>query len=200
MKIITETERLIIREILPTDLDEMFELHADPEVHVFLGNKTVTNKEQTIEIINFVRQKYIDNGVGRWAIIDKKTNEFMGWTGLDFVTKETNNHKNYYDLGYRLIKRFWGQGIATESAFASLGYAFDKLKANEVYAMADCKNEGSNKILKKVGLKFIETFDFEGVKHNWYKIDRTEYGNKNYNFSSNTSRFDFVHRENNNIQ
>jgi RimJ/RimL family protein N-acetyltransferase len=175
MKVLAETERLIIREILPTDVDEMFELHSDPEVHRFLGNKTITSKEQIINIIDFVRQQYIEYGVGRWAIIDKKNNEFIGWTGLEFVTKETNNHKNYYDLGYRLIKRFWGQGIATESAFASLDYAFYKLNAKEVYAIADCENEGSNKILRKVGLKFIETFDLEGIKHNWYKVDRTEY-------------------------
>src|SRR6187402_3310583 len=178
MKIITETKRLLIREILPTDLEGMFELHADPDVHRYLGNATVSSKEQTVDIIKFVRQQYIDYGVGRWAIIHKKTNEFMGWTGLEFVTKETNHHKDYYDLGYRLSKRFWGQGIATESAVASLDYAFDKLNANEVYGMADCENEGSNKILKKVGLKFIETFDLEGIKHNWYKIDRVEYAGK----------------------
>lgn len=175
MKVIIETERLIIREILPTDIDEMFELHSDPEVHIFLGNKTITSKEQIIEIIDIVRQQYIDFGVGRWAMINKKTDEFIGWTGLEFVTKETNNHKNYYDLGYRLIKRFWGQGFAIESAFASLDYAFDKLNAKKVYAIADCKNEVSNKILKKVGLRFIETFDNEGIKHNWYKIENTEY-------------------------
>jgi [ribosomal protein S5]-alanine N-acetyltransferase len=178
MKIITETERLIIREILPADLDGMFTLHADPDVHVYLGNKTITTKKGIIDIIDFVRQQYVDHGVGRWAIIDKRTNEFVGWTGLEFVTKETNNHKNYYDLGYRLIKRFWGQGIATESAFASLAYAFDKLNASEVFGMADCRNDGSNKILKKVGLKFIETFDHEGIEHNWYRIGRGEYENK----------------------
>jgi ribosomal-protein-alanine N-acetyltransferase len=181
MKVITETERLIIREIQPTDIVEMFELHSDPEVHIFLDNKTITSKEQIAEIIDFVRQQYIDFGVGRWAMINKKTNEFIGWTGLEFVTKETNKHKNYYDLGYRLIKRFWGQGFATESAFASLDYAFDKLNAKKVYAIADCENQGSNKILKKVGLKFIETFDHEGIKHNWYKIDRIEYENKSRN-------------------
>jgi RimJ/RimL family protein N-acetyltransferase len=181
MKVLAETERLIIREILPTDVNEMFELHSDPEVHKFLGNKTVTSKEQIVNIINFVRQQYIDYGVGRLAIISKKTNEFMGWTGLEFVTNETNNHKNYYDLGYRLIKRFWGRGIATESAFASLDYAFDKLNTNEVYAIADCENTGSNKILSKVGLKFVETFDLEGIKHNWYKVDRTEYEGKKLN-------------------
>lgn len=181
MKIITETERLIIREILPTDVDGMFELHSDPEVHIYLGNQTITTKAKIIEIIDFVRQQYVDYGVGRWAIIDKETNEFVGWTGLEFVTKEINNHKNYYDLGYRLIKKFWGQGIATETAFASLDYAFDKLNSKEVYAMANCENQGSNKILKKVGLKFIESFDYEGVKHNWYKVDRIEYQNKRPN-------------------
>jgi [ribosomal protein S5]-alanine N-acetyltransferase len=170
-----ETKRLIIREILPTDVDAMFELHSDPEVHRYLGNKTVSSKEEMTDIISLVRQQYIDQGVGRWAIINKTTNEFIGWTGLEFVIKEINNHKNYYDLGYRLLKRFWGQGIATESAVASLDYAFGKLDANEVYGMADCDNDGSNKILKKVGLSFIETFDHEGVKHNWYKIDRIKY-------------------------
>ncbi len=106
MRNITETERLIIRKILPTDIDEMFELHSDPEVNIYLGNKTITSKEAMIEGVNFIRQQYLDYGVGRWAIIDKKSNEFVGWTGLEFVTKETNSHKNYYDLGYRLIRRF----------------------------------------------------------------------------------------------
>jgi len=181
MKVITETERLVIREMLPTDVDEMFELHNDPEVHTYLGNKTVSSKDEVVEIIKFVRQQYQDTGVGRWVIIDKRTNEFVGWTGLEWVTKETNNHKNYYDLGYRLIKRFWGQGIATESAWASLDYAFDELHATEVYGMADCNNSGSNKILKKVGLKFIEAFDHEGVRHNWYKINKSEYKGRNLN-------------------
>lgn len=181
MKIITETERLIIREMLLTDDEDMFELHSDPEVHKYLGNRTVTSKAQIIEIINFIRQQYSDYGVGRWAMINKKTNEFIGWTGLEFVTKETNNHQNYYDLGYRLIRRYWGQGIATESAIASLDYAFEKINANTVFAMADCENEGSNKVLKKVGLKFIETFDLEGVKYNWYKTARREYENQKPN-------------------
>lgn len=181
IKVFSETERFILREILPTDVDKLFELDSDPEVHRYLGNSPVTGKDQIIDIINFIRQQYVDNGIGRWAIIDKKTNDFIGWTGLKFVTDLTNNHKNYYDLGYRLIKKYWGQGIATETALASLNYAFDKLNADEVYAMADCENDSSNKILNKIGLSFIETFDFDGIKHNWYKIDKTEYKNKKPN-------------------
>ena len=150
MKIFTETERLNLREILPTDIDGMFELHSDPEVHRFLGDQTVTSKEQTINIINFIRQQYIDYGVGRWAIIDKNTKNFIGWTGLEFVTESINNHKNFYDLGYRLIRKYWGQGIATETAFASLEYAFGKLNADKVFARADSENIRSHKVLKKV--------------------------------------------------
>ncbi|TDB65383.1 N-acetyltransferase [Arundinibacter roseus] len=175
MKIFAETERLILREILPTDIDGMFELHSDPEVHRFLGNKTVKNKEETNDLINFVRKQYIDFGIGRWAIIEKNTNNFIGWTGLELVTEPINNHKNYYDLGYRLIRKYWGQGIATESAVASLKYAFEKLKTDEVFARADSENIGSDKVLKKVGLKLIETFDLDGIKHNWYKIDGNDY-------------------------
>lgn len=178
MKIFIETERLILREILPKDIDGLFQLDSDPEVHRYLGNKPVTDKNQIVEVINFIRQQYIDNGIGRWAIIDKNTNQFIGWAGLKFVKDLTNNHKNYYDLGYRLIKKYWGQGIATETAIASLNYAFDKLNADEVYAMADCENDGSNKILRKIGLNFIEKFNLDGIEHNWYKIERKEYENK----------------------
>ncbi len=181
MKIFVETERLILREILPTYVDGMFELDSDPEVHRYLGNKPVMHKDQIIEVINGIRQQYVDNGIGRWAIVDKKTNAFIGWTGLKYATELTNNHQNYYDLGYRLIRKYWGQGIATETALVSLEYAFSNLSVEEVYAAASIENEGSNKILKKIGLKFIETFYYEDIKCNWYKIDKVEYINRKPN-------------------
>lgn len=181
MQIFAETERLILREILPTDLDGMFELDSDPEVHRYLGTKPIARKEEIVNVINFIKQQYNDNGIGRRAIIDKKTNAFIGWTGLKFITNLTKNHKNYYDLEYRLIRKYWGQGIATETAIVSLEYAFNQLNIAEVYGAASCENVGSNKILKKVGLKFIETFYYEDIKCNWYKIDKNEYFNRKPN-------------------
>lgn len=174
-KLFVETERLILREILPSDIDGMFELDSDPDVHTFLGNKPVSTKEQVVDVINFVQKQYIEHGIGRWAIVDKQTHEFIGWAGLKFVTDLINNHRNYYDLGYRLIRKYWGQGIATEAATASLNYAFEVLNANGVYAMAHVENNGSNRILRKVGLNFIERFNHDGIEHNWYKIEKEEY-------------------------
>lgn len=173
-----ETERLLLRELLPTDVDGMFELDSDPEVHKYIGNKPVTTKQQSADVISILRQQYKDNGIGRWAIINKKTNEFIGWSGLKWMTVKTNNHVDYYDLGFRLKTKYWGQGFATETAFAFLEYAFEKLNAQEVYAMSNIENDGSNNVLKKAGLKLIETFNFEGIVHNWYKIEKTEFVNR----------------------
>jgi len=174
-KIFAETERLILREILPTDTTGMFELDSDPEVHKYLGNKPLKDLNQIINVINSVRLQYKDHGIGRWAIIDRKTNEFIGWTGLKFVTQPTNNHKNYYDLGYRIKRKFWHKGIATETAIICLEYAFTKLNLNEIYAAASIENLASNKILQKIGMNFIETFKYEEIECNWYKIDNEDY-------------------------
>jgi RimJ/RimL family protein N-acetyltransferase len=172
MRIFTETPRLILREILPTDVEGLFELDNNPEVHRYLGKNPIQTKEQAAEMIQFIRQQYIDNGIGRWAVVDKQTNNFLGWAGLKLITEQTNNHINYLDVGYRLIKKYWGQGIATEAARASLAYAFNELQAPAVYAITDTDNAASHHVLLKIGLNFIETFEYHGFTHNWYKITR----------------------------
>ena len=175
MKIFIETERVILREILPTDENGLLDLDSNPKVHTYLGNNPVDNIYQIREVIKMIRQQYIDNGIGRWAIINKETNDFIGWTGLKFVTETTNNHINFYDLGYRLIEKYWGKGMATETTKAILNYAFEKLKLTEIYSMCDVGNLGSKNVLEKTGLKFIETFDLNGIKHNWFRITKDEW-------------------------
>ena len=122
MKVFTETERFILREIVEEDVLGFFELDADPEVHKYIGNHPVGSVEECQKIIAHVRNQYIEYGMGRWAIIDKTNNDFLGWTGIKY---ETGIRKQpYYDLGYRIIRKHWGKGIATETAFASLEYGF----------------------------------------------------------------------------
>ncbi|MES2763441.1 MAG: GNAT family N-acetyltransferase [Bacteroidota bacterium] len=174
MKIFAETQRLILREIVPEDAEGFFELDSDPEVHKYLGNKPVKDIQQVKDVIQFVRQQYIDNGIARWAVVYKATNTFMGWAGLKLVKEKTNDHINYHDVGYRLIKKYWGQGIAYESAMASLAYGFDVMKLEKIYAAAHVDNIASNRVLTKAGLQFIETFDYAGDTCNWYQIDKTK--------------------------
>jgi [ribosomal protein S5]-alanine N-acetyltransferase len=172
MRLFTLTPRLILRELLPSDDKGMFELDSDPEVMRYIGVKPFDTIEQSREVIEMVRQQYIDNGIGRWAVIEKSTNDFIGWAGLKLVTKETNGHTNFYDLGYRLIRRHWGKGFATEAARASLAYGFDTMKLHTICATADMENTASRNVLEKVGMKYINTFDDEGFAVGWYEIMR----------------------------
>lgn len=177
MIIFAETDRLLLREILLTDVDSIFELDSDPDVHTYLGNKPLKDKAQSLEIIKYIRQQYVDNGIGRWAMIEKETNAFLGWTGIKFKKKPPNNHSNYYDLGYRIIKKYWGKGYATESALASLTYGFQRLKLKEIYAAAHVDNKSSNNVLKKVGMQHSESFLYDDALHNWYHLDRNQWNN-----------------------
>lgn len=185
MKPFVETERLILRELLPTDAEAMFAMDSDPEVHKFLGNKPEKNIEETKKVIEFVRQQYRERGIGRWAMIEKSSGEFAGWTGLKFNTEPINNHINFYETGYRLLQKHWNKGYATESTKAALKYAFEQLDAKEVFGITHVDNLKSRHVLAKSGLQFIETFIWQGwnaLPCNWYKITKEEWEIRNENY------------------
>ncbi|MEH0153125.1 GNAT family N-acetyltransferase [Limibacter armeniacum] len=174
MEAIVETERLILREVIEDDLMGFYELDSDPEVHRYLGNNPVTDIEQSKEIIANIRKQYQEFGIGRWAVIDKETQDFVGWAGLKYEQMLRPELK-YYDLGYRLKQAYWGQGIATEAALAALKYGFTELGLKEIFAAADVDHIASNKIILKVGFKFIEIFEYEGEPVNWYRLGKEEW-------------------------
>jgi ribosomal-protein-alanine N-acetyltransferase len=174
MEIFAETERLILRELLPTDRNGLFAVDSDPDVNIYLGNNPVKTIEQTDDIIKFIRKQYVDNGIGRWAMIEKSTNNFIGWAGLKLIKELTNNRIDYYDLGYRLNKSYWGKGFATEAAKATLKYGFNTLNLNEIYAITDSKNIASRNVIEKVGLKYKETFIYCDTDHDWFEIQKLQ--------------------------
>ncbi|WCT13136.1 GNAT family N-acetyltransferase [Mucilaginibacter jinjuensis] len=167
MQIFIETDRLIIRELLPSDDAGIFELDSDPEVHEYLGRSPIKNIEEARDVIAFIREQYITNGIGRWAMVEKTSGNFIGWTGLKLIRDTVNNHTHFYDLGYRLIKKYWGKGYATESAIACRDYGFNELNQPVLYAITDVGNVGSRKVLEKAGFTCLETFDYDGVPHFW---------------------------------
>ena len=112
-------------------------------------------------------KQYEEFGIGRLAIINKETKEFIGWSGIKFE-RELRTEFDYYDLGYRLKEIYWGHGYATEAAIGSLEYGFNELRLNEINACADVNHVVSNKILKKIGFIPDGNFTFEGSLINWF--------------------------------
>jgi ribosomal-protein-alanine N-acetyltransferase len=174
MQIAIETDRLILREVKEEDIEGLYDLDADPAVHEYLGKRPITRMEEAVETFHYIQNQHKTHGIGRWAVIEKASNAFAGWCGLKFETA-VREDMDYYDLGYRLRKEFWGRGIATEAATVSLKYGFQTLGLSEIYAGAHVENIGSNKVLQKVGLKFIERFEYDHMPHNWYGITSSEW-------------------------
>ncbi len=172
---ILETSRCILRLFTMADDEVLFHLDSDPEVHRYLGNRPLKNIDQAREVIKNIRHQYRSNGIGRLAVVDRSTGEFMGWAGLKLETREVNGHRSYYDLGYRLAKRFWGNGIASECAAASLGIGFNEHQLEVINAAAHTENIASNKVLQKNGFTLKNTFRFDGATHNWYELTRKDW-------------------------
>ena len=171
MKVKVETERLILREFHANDLEGLYALDSDPEVHRYLGNKPVSDRQTLKEVIRYIQSQYADFGIGRWAVIRKEDQAFLGWCGLKFNTELTNGHRNFYDLGYRFIRRFWAKGYAMESAAASLQYVLEEMKLVDVYASAHNHNTGSNRILQKLEFQWKGNYKYENEEMNWYHKD-----------------------------
>ena len=173
-----ETARYILRPMIATDAAGIFELDSNPNVHLYLGNQPIKTMAEAEATVKYVQNQYVKHGIGRWAVVDKKTQEFVGWSGLKYE-EYVRTDMNYYDLGYRLREKFWGKGIATETAKASLAYGFQTMNLEEIFAGAHVENAGSNAVLQKVGLEHLETFIFDGEPHHWYRIRKRDWVSKN---------------------
>ncbi|WP_410004296.1 GNAT family N-acetyltransferase [Aequorivita nionensis] len=183
MKIHIETDRLIMRDLMDEDVQGMFAMDSDAEVHAFLGNKPISTMEEAKKMIDSINEQYVQNGIGRWAVVEKESGDFVGWSGFKYITDTFGGRSNFYDLGYRFIKKYWGKGYATETAIASLNHGFAKLNYEEICGMADVDHIASNVILKKIGLLKRHEFIYDGTLHNFYTLSKNEWlerHNKSY--------------------
>lgn len=115
-----ETNRLILREFQRTDLQELASILADHEVMRF-SPTGVNSVEQVQEKIQGFITCYKEFRFGKWAVVLKESNQLLGYCG---ITVEQIDGKDEKELGYRIDSRYWGQGLATEAASATVRYGF----------------------------------------------------------------------------
>ena len=147
MKELLETDRLKLREFNISDAQNLYQLNLEPEVIKYTGDLPFYNiGEAEIFLKNY--KEYEKNGFGRWAVIEKKSNKFIGWCGFKL------NEENYIDIGFRFLKSEWKKGFATESAKSCIEYGFEKLNLSLIVARTSEQNYSSQKVLEKIGMTF----------------------------------------------
>lgn len=147
MKIIFETDRLLLRELNISDAENFYKLNSDFDVIKFTGdNKFTSVNEAKTFLENYT--EYKKYGYGRWAVLSKSDDKFLGWCGLKY------NEEQLVDLGFRFFKKYWGNGFATEAAKGCLDYGFSELHLETIVGRALKKNTASIKVLEKIGMTF----------------------------------------------
>jgi RimJ/RimL family protein N-acetyltransferase len=167
------TARLRLRPFNIHDAPQLFELDANPLVMRFLGNTTFQEVSQSEAIIQNIRKQYQRNGLGRWAVFRKDDDCFLGWAGLKWVDPPEYGKTPYWDLGYRLLPEFWGQGIATEAASAWVDIARNNLPTTALWAGVHAQNTASQRVLQKLGFRVFDSQPYDGEPHFWLELDLT---------------------------
>lgn len=164
MKKILETPRLFLRELEIADAPLFFALNANPNVIRYTGNTAFTSIEEArIFLENY--SDYRENGYGRWAVIHKDSQRFLGWCGLKFDVETQQT-----DIGFRFFEEDWGKGYATESAQACLKVGFETFQLKEIVGRAMKANTASIRVLEKLGLHYVEDMVLDQQEAVLYKI------------------------------
>jgi len=159
-----ETTRFNLRPVGPHDLHFYLDLDSDPEVMTYLNGGragTVEECQGGLERTQQCFQRY-NHKFGLWLAFEKNTNDFVGWV-LFRPDKKNPDDLNFIELGYRLKKKWWGKGVATELSLHMLDYGFNDLKVNKIFADTLVNNFGSQGVMKKIGMSFQKEFDHDEI-------------------------------------
>ena len=151
-------------------VDLLVALDRDPEVMRFLTGRPSTREE--------VRGAIEESGGSRWVAFASATDEFVGWFGLE------PGPDDVYEIGYRLTRRWWGQGLATEGTQALIDAAFSTLGARRVMAQTMAVNERSQRVMERCAMTHVRTCDLEWAD----PLPGTEEGEVEYEISLETWR------------
>jgi len=157
---VLKSKRLILRQCLISDADELFNLAKDPKLTVNLSWENHKNINETcdfIESIQNTENKFI------WAICNKNNNKIMGIIDLRISIKNSMG-----EMGYWIGVPYWNKGYMTEVVKSVIKFAFDVLNLNRIQALHFLSNPASGRVMEKCNMVFegiLREYLFHKVYH-----------------------------------
>lgn len=163
-----ETNRLLPREFVASDLDPLSEFHADPEMVRYLGRETMNRAATWTKLASMVGHWQL-RGFGYWALEEKTTGDFVGRAGIWFPEGRTAP-----EVAWSVMKQHQGKGFATEAGLAAANWAFSHLKLESLISPIVPGNEASIAVATKIGERFDRMEEVAGVECCIYKVNKGE--------------------------
>lgn len=153
-----ETDRLIIRPLSENDAEFIFELVNEPAWIKNIGDKNVRNLDDARRyILDGPVASCAKFGFGLCAVDQKESLLSIGICGL--IKRDSLEAP---DIGFAFLERFWSRGYAVESAQAVMEFARSDLELSRIFAITNPDNQGSIKVLEKIGLRFEKMIQMPG--------------------------------------
>lgn len=144
-----ESDRLILRQIMLTDANGWLAVWNNEDVMRYMTDfdATPTTQDDILSIIQWADDIFAKQTGLRWALTLKSTNTMLGSIGFHLY------HKNHRcaEIGYELNRQYWRKGLMFEAGVAILDFGFNQLNLHRIEANVTVGNEGSARLLRKLG-------------------------------------------------
>ncbi len=157
-----ESERVLLREWLPRDLEPWISLNLDPENLRHFPR--IYSEEESRGSFTRSRDRLNANPFGFWAAEEKSSGEFMGFVGISQQDISGLAFMPCHEIGWRLDKKYWGHGYATEAAMVVLAYGLQDLGIGQIFSFTAKTNTPSINVMRKIGLRERPELAFEHPK------------------------------------
>jgi RimJ/RimL family protein N-acetyltransferase len=168
-EVITETPRLVIREMTQADADAVEGMLGDADVMLYFGK--LFGREQVRDWIERHIALYEQDGCAYWLVFEKATGKAVGQAG---ILRQVIEERVEFGLGYIFHKDSWGQGLASEAARACLDYAFNKLGKARIVVTIRPENRPSQRLMERLSVEPERKVQYSGFEHLLYVVSRDE--------------------------
>ena len=154
-----ETTRTYLREFQLDDAAAVLKFNDNRDVTRYTGDAgMITSLNDARRVITDIwHREYKLYGYARWAVVEKSNLQVIGFCGLKYIPK-----LGMPDIGYRFLPEYWGKGLATETAMASVEYCRAQLNVQRYFADVMEENTASVKVIRKLGLRFHQYIKEDG--------------------------------------
>lgn len=147
--------RLGFRYWEDADLPPFCEMGKDPEVMKYF--QSLMSDQKSADMIGWMKQHFLEKGYGLYAVDQLDTQTFIGFIGLSTPGFQAD-FTPCTEIGWRLKRAAWGQGLATEGAIRCLEYAFENFPFAEIYSFTAVINKPSERVMQKAGMQPVGGF------------------------------------------
>lgn len=148
---IIETARLRLEPYASSHLDAIYAMDSNPQVARYVGDGMPKTRDLVAEAITRCEQRWNEFGFSWWAAFAKDSHTMVGAVCLQHTAADPNAE---LEIGWRLRPAMWGQGFATEAGRAAAEFAFSRIGADHVIAVANPENTASHRVMQRIGMRY----------------------------------------------